>query len=108
VQEKACAAYCAQRGWQVIEVYVDERSSAYRPGVRRRNFERLMGDVEAGVIDTVVVYRLDRLTRSASDFYENIWNRLNTHGAEFVSVNEGFDTTTAMGRAMLTVAVAFA
>jgi site-specific DNA recombinase len=108
IQEKACRAYCEQRGWHVVDVYIDEGRSAYRRGVRRRQFERLMADVEAGVIDTVVVYRLDRLTRSAADFYQNIWQRLNEHDAEFVSVNENFDTTTAMGRAMLTLLVALA
>jgi DNA invertase Pin-like site-specific DNA recombinase len=108
VQENAGHAYCAQRpGWQVVGVYIDKGKSAFN-GARRPDFERLMDDVDAGIVDTIVVYRLDRLTRSAAHFYDTILKRLEARSAEFVSINEGFDTTTAMGRAMRGVAVAFA
>ena len=94
VQKKACRDYAAQKGWQVVDVYEDRGRSAHKPGARRPGFERCMADIEAGAVDTLLVYRLDRLTRSVADFYANTWRRLEAVGAEFVSVNEGFDTTT--------------
>src|SRR5262245_42209410 len=105
VQAEACTNYAAAKGWTVIDTYTDRGRSAFN-GERRPQLERLMADVEAGAITTVIVYRLDRITRSVSDFAGKggIQKRLEAAGASFVSVSDSFDTSTAMGRAMLTLA----
>ena len=66
-----------------------------------------MEDVEAGLIQKIVVYRLDRFSRSISDF-GRLWEILKAHNVEFVSINETFDTSTPMGRAMLNIIMVFA
>jgi site-specific DNA recombinase len=73
----------------------------------REGFQELLAHVRAGKIDVVLVYRLDRLSRNVRDIYD-LLDLLQQHGVAFVSVTEGFDTTTAMGRAMLGVAAVFA
>ncbi len=67
----------------------------------------MVGAVEDGAVDTVIAYKLDRLSRSVRDF-ANFQHTLAEHGAEFVSVTDGFDTTTAMGEAMVEIAAVFA
>lgn len=67
----------------------------------------LLQDIQAGIIDTVIVYRLDRFSRNIVDFY-NLYEVMKSHKCEFVSVTENFDTSTAMGRAMMGVLVTFA
>jgi len=66
-----------------------------------------MKDVEAGKIGKLYVYRLDRFSRSVADF-GRLWEILKAHNVEFMSVNESFDTTTPMGRAMLHIIMVFA
>ena len=73
-----------------------------RPALRQ-----LLADVEAGRIDIVVVYKVDRLTRSLADFAK-IVEILDRHGASFVSVTQAFNTTTSMGRLTLNVLLSFA
>ena len=73
----------------------------------RPAFKRLIADVENGLITKVVVYRLDRISRSITDF-GSIWETFNKHNVEFVSINEKFDTTTPMGRAMIYIIMVFA
>lgn len=73
----------------------------------RPSFKRLIADVENGLITKVVVYRLDRISRSITDF-GSIWETFNKHNVEFVSINEKFDTTTPMGRAMIYIIMVFA
>ncbi len=107
IQEKTCRRYAADKNtWQVVAMYVDKGRSAFN-GSRRPDLEQMLDDLDAGVFDTVLVYRLDRWTRSNTHFVE-MWKRLARANAEFASVNEGFDTTTAMGRAMLGMAVLMA
>jgi site-specific DNA recombinase len=73
-----------------------------RPGLRR-----LMRDIEAGQIDTVVVYKIDRLTRSLADFAKLV-EVFDRHGASFVSVTQQFNTTSSMGRLTLNILLSFA
>src|SRR5262245_54746232 len=107
VQEKLCRAYAAERDWQIIDTYTDRGRSAFRANVRRPEHDRALDDLELGAIDTLLVYRLDRLSRSAADFGA-VWRRIDKAGGEFVSVCDGFDTTTAMGKAMVQIAMVFA
>ena len=73
-----------------------------RPAVRR-----LMADVAAGTIDTVVVYKIDRLSRSLIDF-SSLIGRFEAHGVSFVAVTQAFNTTSSMGRLTLNVLLSFA
>lgn len=73
----------------------------------RPDFQRLIKDIKADKIRTLYVYRLDRFSRSVADFSQ-LWEILQEHGVEFVSVNENFDTKTPMGRAMLQIIMIFA
>jgi len=108
-QRESCAAYIAahrSNGWVAL---ADDYSDGGFSGsnVDRPAWQRLMTDVESGHVDIIVVYRVDRLTRSIRDFIQLI-DFLETHGASFASVTESFDTTTPSGRAFLTMLMTFA
>lgn len=74
---------------------------------KRPAFQELMDQVRTGSIKKILVYRLDRFSRSIADF-SLIWRELEEHGVEFQSVTENFDTSSPMGRAMLNVVMTFA
>ena len=74
---------------------------------KRPAFQELMDQVRVGSIQKILVYRLDRFSRSIADF-SLIWRELEEHGVEFQSVTENFDTSSPMGRAMLNVVMTFA
>lgn len=108
-QREACEAYIksqAHEGWKLIKTAYDDGGfsggSMERPAVKR-----LMADLKLGLIDIVVVYKVDRLTRSLADFAK-IVEILDGHGASFVSVTQQFNTTTSMGRLTLNVLLSFA
>ncbi len=104
LQEERCRDYAKHKGWQVATVRKDVGSGkdAERPG-----YQELLADVRAGAIDVVITYRLDRLSRNVRDVYDFL-HRSAEANVGFVSTSESFDTTTAMGRAMLGVAAVFA
>lgn len=87
------------------QVYEDKGYSG--KNTDRPAFQRLMADVEQGLIRKIVVYRLDRFSRSIADF-GRLWEILKRHKVEFISINETFDTSTPMGRAMLNIIMVFA
>ena len=73
----------------------------------RPDFQRMMGDIKAGQIKRVIVYKLDRISRSILDF-ASMMEEFGKYGVEFVSCTEKFDTSTPMGRAMLNICIVFA
>lgn len=108
-QREACEAYVlsqAGEGWIPIKTVYDDGGfsggSIDRPGLKA-----LMADIEAGRIDVVVVYKVDRLTRSLTDFAK-IVDRFDAKGVSFVSVTQAFNTTSSMGRLTLNVLLSFA
>ncbi len=108
-QHEACAAYITSQkneGWvQVMDRYDDGGISGgtlERPGL-----QRLLADVDRGVIDQILVYKIDRLTRSLADF-SKIVDILDKTGASFVSVTQSFNTATSMGRLTLNMLLSFA
>ena len=108
-QYEACKAYVASQkheGWTVVRDRYDDGGfsggSMERPGLKM-----LLADVAAGKIDVVVIYKIDRLTRSLADF-ARIVERLEKASASFVSVTQSFNTKTSMGRLMLHVLLSFA
>ncbi len=108
-QRDAGHAYIASQraeGW--IPVADDYDDAAFSGGnMERPGLKRLMSDIEAGKIDVVVIYKIDRLTRSLADFSKMV-EVFERQGVSFVSVTQQFNTTTSMGRLMLNVLLSFA
>jgi DNA invertase Pin-like site-specific DNA recombinase len=108
-QREACEAYVlsqAGEGWSALPTRYDDGGfsggSMERPGLKR-----LLADISRGLVDVVVVYKIDRLTRSLADF-ARIVEQLDAREASFVSVTQAFNTTTSMGRLTLNVLLSFA
>jgi site-specific DNA recombinase len=108
-QREACEAYVksqAGEGWSVLTGQYDD--GGFSGGnMERPGLAKLMADVDAKRIDIVVVYKVDRLTRSLADFAK-IVERFDAAGVSFVSVTQAFNTTTSMGRLTLNVLLSFA
>ena len=96
---------CRQKAGKEAQIYQDKGYSG--KNTNRPAFQRMMEDVERGQIRKIIVYRLDRFSRSIADF-GRLWEVLKRHDVEFVSINETFDTSTPMGRAMLNIIMVFA
>jgi len=108
-QHEAAQAYIrsqAHAGWTLIRARYDD--GGYSGGsTERPALQRLLADVRAGKIDVIVVYKVDRLTRSLADFAKLV-ELFDAHAASFVSVTQQFNTTTSMGRLTLNVLLSFA
>lgn len=108
-QREACAAYIlsqASEGWEAVpELYDDGGFSGGK--MERPALQRLLEEVKYGKVDIIVVYKVDRLTRSLADFAK-IVEILDEHDASFVSVTQSFNTTNSMGRLTLNVLLSFA
>jgi len=89
----------------IITVYEDKGFSG--KNTNRPGYQKLMDDIGKGFIDKVVVYKLDRFSRSVLDF-ATAWAILEKHNVQFASINEKFDTCTPLGKAMLYIAIVFA
>ena len=108
-QREACEAYIKSQkseGWLLMENLYDDGGCS-GGNMNRPAMQKLLADVDAGKIDVVVVYKVDRLTRSLMDF-SRIVDRLDGNGASFVSVTQQFNTSTSMGRLTLNVLLSFA
>lgn len=108
-QREACEAYIKSQqheGWVLVEKHYDDGGfsggTLERPGVKE-----LFKDIEAGAVDIVVVYKVDRLTRSLMDF-SKIVELFDKQNASFVSITQHFNTTTSMGRLTLNILLSFA
>ena len=108
-QREACGAYIlsqAAEGWEQVDEHYDDGGWSGgrldRPGLKQ-----LLADIEANKVDIIVVYKVDRLTRSLADFAK-IVEILDEKQASFVSVTQAFNTTNSMGRLTLNVLLSFA
>jgi site-specific DNA recombinase len=106
VQRAACEEYCRSQGWAVVPTQYNDGGFTGR-NTDRPAFKALMGDAAAHRFDRVVVYKLDRLSRSLADFVGTV-AELERHGAGFVSVTQAFDTSSAMGRLTMGILASFA
>jgi site-specific DNA recombinase len=108
-QREACDAYVKSQkseGWRGLGARYDD--GGYSGGsMGRPSLERLLADIAAGRIDVVVVYKIDRLTRSLADFARMV-ELFDHHQVSFVSVTQAFNTTSSMGRLTLNVLLSFA
>src|SRR5713101_4691110 len=108
-QREACEAFIrsqAGEGWRLIRTHYDDGGLSGAT-MERPALQRLMADIAKGLIDAVVVYKVDRLTRSLADFAKLV-ELFDAHGVSFVSVTQQFNTTTSMGRLTLNVLLSFA
>jgi DNA invertase Pin-like site-specific DNA recombinase len=108
-QREACEAYIASQrseGWALVRDHYDDGGISGGT-LDRPALQRLMSDIEDGLIDVVVVYKIDRLSRSLMDFSKlvEVFDRNNV---TFVSVTQSFNTTTSMGRLTLNILLSFA
>lgn len=108
-QREACAAYVksqAIEGWRAINTLYDD--GGFSGGsMERPAMKRLLADIASDKIDVVVVYKIDRLTRSLADFARMV-ELFDRHDVSFVSVTQSFNTTSSMGRLTLNVLLSFA
>ncbi len=108
-QREACEAYIksqASLGWKVIKQPYDD--PAFSGGnLERPALQQLLKDIDAGKVDVVVVYKIDRLTRSLADFAKLV-EAFDARSISFVAVTQQFNTTTSMGRLTLNVLLSFA
>ena len=108
-QREACEAYIksqAQEGWKLLPKHYDDGGLSGGT-LDRPALQHLLADIEAGLIDVVVVYKVDRLTRSLIDFAKLV-EQFDARGVSFVSVTQQFNTTSSMGRLTLNVLLSFA
>ena len=108
-QREACEAYIksqAHEGWRLVPDRYDDGGLS-GASLDRPALQELLGDVRGGKIDVVVVYKVDRLTRSLADFAKLV-ELFDQHSVSFVSVTQSFNTTSSMGRLTLNVLLSFA
>lgn len=108
-QREACAAFIASQvglGWKLVPEHYDDGGISGGT-MERPALQRLLADTAEGKVDVVVVYKIDRLTRSLMDF-ARIVEIFDRHDVSFVSVTQQFNTTTSMGRLTLNVLLSFA
>lgn len=108
-QREACEAYIKSQkheNWQLLSTEYND--GGYSGGnINRPALKQLLSDIEADKVDIIVVYKIDRLTRSLMDF-SKIVEILDKHNASFVSITQHFNTTTSMGRLTLNMLLSFA
>ncbi|HEY8613957.1 MAG TPA: recombinase family protein [Roseomonas sp.] len=108
-QREACEAYVASQraeGWTLVRDHYDD--GGFSGGtLERPALQRLLRDIEQGRVDVVVVYKIDRLSRSLMDFSKLV-ETFDAHRVTFVSITQSFNTTTSMGRLTLNILLSFA
>jgi site-specific DNA recombinase len=107
-QREACEAYIksqAANGWQPLATSYDDGGFT-GANIERPAFQRLLADIRDGLVDIVVVYKVDRLSRSLLDFAQ-VMNHFNQSGVDFVSITQNFSTADAIGRLTLNMLMSF-
>jgi site-specific DNA recombinase len=108
-QREACEAYIISQkheGWSCLKGHYDDGGISGAT-MERPALQQLLSDINAGNVDVVVVYKVDRLTRALSDFAKMV-DTFDAHDVSFVSVTQQFNTTSSMGRLTLNVLLSFA
>lgn len=98
--------YCTAKGWELLKIYTDGGFSG--GNMDRPALSQMLLDITAGGVDAIVVYKLDRLSRSQKDTLTLIEDKFLPNGVDFISINENFDTSTPFGRAMIGILSVFA
>ena len=107
-QEESCKAYIASQAfnnWEYVSTYTDAAISGGT--MERPALKQMLDDISKGLINTVVVYKVDRLSRSILDFH-NMMKYFDKYNCNFVSITQAFDTSTSMGKLTLNMLLSFA
>lgn len=105
-QTERLKAYCKAKDWAIYRVYTD---GGYSGGnIDRPALQQLLSDIKKNLVDMVIVYKLDRLSRSQKDTLTLIEDQFLVNNIDFVSISENFDTSTPFGRAMIGILSVFA
>jgi len=104
VQLRDIRDYCARKGWELTEEYVDKGLSGTR--ANRPELNRLMTDADGKKFGAVIVWKFDRFARSSAHLINSL-QRFKSLGVEFVSVQDNIDTSTPMGECVFTILAAF-
>lgn len=104
-QVRTLQSFCGYRKWQDVTVYREEGFSG--KDLNRPAFQRMMADIHKGNINTVIVKKIDRLSRSIIDF-ENLYKKYQENNVDLISIQENFDTSTAIGRSVIRIVLIFA
>lgn len=99
VQQNAIEKYCLCQGWTIKHIYIDQGVSGAKD--QRPQLDQLKADVKKSKYDAVLVFKFDRLARSTSHLLECL-QLFNSYGVDFVSVTEGIDTSTSIGKMIFT------
>lgn len=105
-QEERIRSYCRAKGWQLLQIFTDggySGSNTSRPAL-----QRMLAGIKAGGADAVVACKLDRLSRSQKDTLYLIEDQMLAYGVDFISIQENFDTSSPLGRAMIGILSVFA
>jgi len=105
-QKEALQSYCIAKGFKGFEFYTDDGFTG--ANIEREDMKRLLKDISNGVIERVVVYKLDRLSRSLKDTMHLIEDVFIPNNVAFISITECFDTSTPIGRCIIAILSAFA
>lgn len=107
-QEEAIRTWCRRNGYELTDLYIDRGITARKKLQNRKEFCRMMQDVQAHRIDHIVVLRLDRFFRNTYDYHRMMKEYLEPNGCEWSAINEDYDTTTTNGRLMINLRLAIA
>ena len=106
-QIKTLKKYAKEHGWKIVDIYADEGITARKKLSKRKEFQRLMGDVKADKIDMIIFIKLDRWFRNVPDYYKT-QEILEAHNVNWTATEEEYDTTTANGRLHLNIKLSIA
>ena len=105
-QAQAIKKYCELQGWELVRIYRDDGYSG--ASMERPDLQQLLEDVYLRKFDVVVVWKLDRLSRNLKDTLYLLDDALEKNGIGFISIQEQFDTTTPIGKAVMQIIAVFA
>ncbi len=94
-QIEDCRALVAARGWTVVGEFTDADVSAFKRNTPRPGYDAMLAELDAGRVDAIVAWKLDRLLRRSMD-WEKLWERCEPHGTRIVTVRDGIDTSLPM------------
>lgn len=106
-QRHTLEEYAARNGFTVVDTYADEGASARKALKNRHELQRLLADVQAGLIDVILFIKLDRWFRNIRDYY-TVQDILDRHNVQWIATQEDYNTTTSNGRLMLNLKLSIA
>ncbi len=106
-QKEALVRYAKENGWKIVDIYADEGTTARKKLTKRKEFQRLLQDIQDDLIDVVIFIKLDRWFRNVADYYKT-QEILDAHHVDWIATEEDYDTKTANGRLHLNIKLSIA